>query len=383
MVQTRTVSLNRDVLPASGSSPTLSSWGYFGSHGKLGGSNDFPKTVSGVPGSIRQIATSNSDTYVLTAAGTVWAFGANQYGELGIGSTAPPSSYLMPVQVNFPAGIKIAQLADPMPYDTAIVIDTAGHAWGWGYDGGSDLCLGRVHDLLRPTKLPFSDVSLATGAGHHASYDSDNTLYACGDNQFGQLGIGTTRPARSPVAVQGLPSGRIAVLESSYGSSGALLANGSYYDWGLDNFGDLGNGSTINSARPVLVELPHPVTGVFQGGSSTVDGQTLAVLSDGSIWGWGADNYGQLCDGSVTNSVVSPTPITPPVGVTWTQVFSGGKSSFALDAKANLWACGNNRQGQLGDGTENTGPNPVPVKVLSGVTLFSSTQSNQGALGQN
>ncbi len=211
-----TVSSSRHVTPASASGSTLYSWGYFGSHGRLGGLNDSPTPVSGIPGTIKEIATSNSDTYVLTTDGTVWAFGANQYGELGNGSTAPPSSYLTPVQVDLPAGIKIAHLADPMPYDTAIVIDTNGHAWGWGYDGGADLCLGKADVLLSPTELPFSEVSLAAGAGHHASYDSDNTLYACGDNQFGQLGTGTTKDAHRPKAVQGLPGGQIAVLESSY-----------------------------------------------------------------------------------------------------------------------------------------------------------------------
>jgi alpha-tubulin suppressor-like RCC1 family protein len=359
---------------------TLYSWGYFGSHGVLGVSRDSPTAVIGIPGQITQIATSNSDTYLLTASGTVWAFGANQYGELGIGTISTPKSFLKPVQVHFPSGIKIAQLVNPMPYDTAIAIDTTGHAWGWGYNGGSDLCLGSASLVTAPDQLPFSNVSLAAGAGHHASYDSNNTLYACGDNQFGQLGSGTTKNAKRPVAVKGLPAGRISVVESSYGSSGVLFAAGAYYNWGLNNFSQLGNESTVNSAVPVLVGLPQTVTQVFQGGSSTEDGQTLAVLADGSIWGWGADGYGQLCDGAATNSVATPTPITPPTGVTWTQVFTGGKSSYALDSNTNLWVCGNNQQGQLGNGTKNKGPNPNPMKVLSGVTMFSSTQSNLAAV---
>ncbi len=384
-----TVATHRTAVPASSSASTTAttasgqtvySWGYFGSHGALGVSRDSPTAVTGVPGQITQIATSNSDTYLLTASGTVWAFGANQYGELGIGTVSTPKSLLKPVQVHFPSGIKIAQLVNPMPYDTAIAIDTTGHAWGWGYNGGSDLCLGSASVVTAPDQLPFGKVSLAAGAGHHASYDSHNTLYSCGDNQFGQLGSGTTKNAKRPVAVTGLPAGRITAVESSYGSSGVLFASGTYYNWGLNNFSQLGNESTVNSAVPVLVGLPQTVTQVFQGGSSTVDGQTLAVLADGSVWGWGADGYGQLCDRAAATSVATPTPITPPTGVSWTQVFTGGKSSYLLDSHANLWACGNNQQGQLGNGTKNTGPNPIPMKVLSGVTMFSSTQSNLAAV---
>jgi alpha-tubulin suppressor-like RCC1 family protein len=362
---------------------TLYSWGYFGSHGVLGGSNSSPQAITGIPGPIKEIATSNSDTYVLTVAGTVWAFGANQYGELGIGTVAAQPTFLTPVQVDFQAGVKIAQIPSPMPYDTALAIDTNGNAWGWGFNGGSNLCLGSASVVTTPTQLPFTHVSLAAGAGHHASYDSNNALFACGDNQFGQLGTGTTQIAHRPVAVQGLPSGRITAVESSFGSSGVMFASGAYYNWGLNNFSQLGNNSTVNSAFPLLVALPKPVTQVFQGSSSVEDGQTLAVLSDGSIYGWGADNFGQLCDDMATTSVSSPTRITPPAGVTWTTVYSGGKASYALDAKANLWACGNDQQGQLGNGTKDKGPNSVPVDVLAGVTMFSSTQSNQAAVVQH
>jgi alpha-tubulin suppressor-like RCC1 family protein len=365
------------------STQTLYSWGYFGSHGVLGGSNSSPHRVTGIPGSIKEIATSNSDTYVLTASGTVWAFGANQYGELGIGTVTSQTTLATPVQVDFPPGVKIAQIPSPMPYDTALAIDTNGNAWGWGFNGGSNLCLGNGSVVTAPTQLPFANVSLAAGAGHHASYVSNNTLFACGDNQFGQLGTGTTQSAHRPAAVLGLPGGRIAAVDSSFGSSGVLFASGAYYNWGLNNFTQLGNNSTVNSASPLLVALPKPVTQAFQGSSSIEDGQTLAVLSDGSIYGWGADNYGQLCDDVATMSVGSPTRIMPPAGVTWTTVYSGGKASYAVDANANLWACGNDQQGQLGNGSKDTGPNPVPVEVLSSVTMFSSTQSNEAAVVQH
>ena len=167
------------------------------------------------------------------------------------------------------------------------------------------------------------------------------------------------------------------------GRPGCSSPSGAYYNWGLNNFTQLGNNSTVNSAFPLLVTLPKPATQVFQGSSSTKDGQTLAILSDGSVYGWGADNYGQLCDDAATVSIGSPARITPPAGVTWTQVFSAGKASYAVDSNADLWACGNDQQGQLGNGKKDKGPNPVPQDVLSNVAMFSATQSNQAAVVQH
>ncbi len=306
-----------------------------------------PTLVSGIPDPIVQIATSNSDTYALDARGAVWAWGMASQGELGNGTEGGYTS--TPVQVQFPAGVAIAFLPDPMPYDTALAIDTSGHVWGWGFNNQSELCT-TSRTILTPVELSVSDVALASGAAGHVLYDSNGTVYACGDNKDGELGDGSILSSNTPVPVRGLPSGPVQSLVTSELNSGVLMAGGAYYNWGYDAAGELGDDSTTMSALPVRVPLQAPVTDVSEGGSDQSNGQTLAILSDGSVWAWGNGSDGQLGDGSMTNSLV-PVQVHVPSNVVFTQVISGGSTSFAIDSKSTAWSWGDDSGGELGVGT--------------------------------
>jgi alpha-tubulin suppressor-like RCC1 family protein len=334
--------------------------------------NDTPTALSGIPGTVAQIATSNSDTYALTSAGTVWAWGAGQRGELGDGTTV---SYVRSfVQVRFPTGVTIAALPNPMPFDTGMAIDSQGNVWGWGYDHHQELCLPASANALLPVKLPLTDVTLATGAGAHALYDSGGKVVACGFNTDGELGDGTTTERARPTPVVGLPKGPVKAFVSSWQGSGALMADGTYYDWGYGADGQLGDGRTTNSLLPVRVALPAPVISVSQGGSDGENGQTLAILSNGAVWSWGDNQWGQLGNDTDTNSP-SPVPVVVPSGVRFTRVCSGGSTAYAIDSTGALWAWGQNNVGQLGL----AGANAQQLKPLSigiSLTQISSTASN-------
>jgi alpha-tubulin suppressor-like RCC1 family protein len=331
-----------------------------------------PTEVTGISGEVVQIATSNSDGYALTSTGTVWAWGVNVYGELGDGTASPFDTRA--VKVDFPPGVKIAKLANPMPFDGALAIDSHGHAWGWGLNLEGDLCLTGLQEL-RPREVPLSDVTLATGALTHSLFDSEGRVYACGSGTYGVLGNGTTTESMTPTAVIGLPSTTpVAALTSSWGGAGALLSNGSYYNWGYNAAGQLGNGSTADSDLPVRVGLPAGVREVFQGGSGSANGQTVAILTNGSVWMWGNNTKGQLGNGSTANSDV-PVRVDVPSGVTFVKVNSGGYASYAIDSSGRLWAWGGNQNGQLGTGT-GTRIETHPVAVGVHLTQVSSTASN-------
>ena len=151
-----------------------------------------------------QIATSNSDGYALSSNGTVSAWGVNSYGELGDGRLTPYETEA--VKVDFPVGVKITALANPMPFDAGLAIDSNGHAWGWGLNGNDDLCLSSLIET-RPQQLPLSDVTLVTGARTHALFDSNGILYACGSGDAGELGNGSPTSTSTPTAIIGFPSG--------------------------------------------------------------------------------------------------------------------------------------------------------------------------------
>ena len=354
-------------------------FGVVGNQGKIAQLElSTPAAVGGITGDVTQIATSNSDSYALTSSGEVWAWGVASYGELGDGQTAPYSTRA--VRVDFPAGVTIVALANPMPFDGALAIDSHGHAWGWGLNASGDLCLPALLQL-RPARLPLSDVTLATGARTHSLFYSAGKLYACGSGYAGELGNGSTAGSPTPTPVTGLPrTARVTALTSSWEGSGALLATGAYYNWGYNAAGQLGDGSTANSAVPVQVKLPAPVRQVSQGGSGPANGQTIAILAGGSVWTWGNNSRGQLGDGGTANSDV-PVQVNVPAAVTFVTVNSGGYSCYAIDSSGELWAWGGNQNGQLGTGSS-TRIQTSPVDVGIHLTQVSSTASNVAGLQQ-
>ena len=223
-------------------------------------------------------------------------------------------------------------------------------------------------------------MTLATGAREHALYYSNGRVYACGDGTDGALGDGSTATKASPAAVTGLPAGqRVRALTSSWNGSGALMSNGSYYDWGYNAQGQLGDGSTADRSVPVRVSLPGAVAQVSQGGSGKKNGQTLAILSNGSVWAWGAGASGQLGNGGTENSPV-PIHITVPSGVRVGRVDSGGYACYAIDTAGKLWAWGSNDYGQLGLGS-GVLQEATPTSVKIDLTQVSSTARNVAALG--
>ncbi len=167
-------------------------------------------------------------------------------------------------------------------------------------------------------------------------------------------------------------------LTSSWEGSGALFGNGAYYNWGYNAAGQLGNGSTTDSAVPVHVELPAAVRQVFQGGSGPKNGQSIAILANGSVWAWGENDRGQLGNGTRVSSDV-PLRVEVPAGVTFVKVSSGGYANYSIDRSGRLWAWGDNRSGQLGIGTSTTVAT-TPVSVGIHLTQVSSTAQNVAGL---
>jgi Regulator of chromosome condensation (RCC1) repeat len=357
--------------------PGVYRFGVVGNRGKIAKLElSRPALVAGIRGQVVQISTSNSDGYALTADGTVWAWGVASYGELGDGALSPYSTRA--VRVEFPAGVRIVKLPDPMPFDGALAIDSRGDAWGWGLNADGDLCLPGLLNP-RPARIPLTGVTIATGARAHALFYSHGRVYACGSGEDGVLGDGSTASTSTPVRVSGLPANvSVTDLTSSWNGSGALLGNGTYYDWGYNPDGQLGDGKTASTDLPVRVRLPDTVRQVFQGGSGPGNGQTIALLADGSVWTWGDNQRGQLGDGSTTSSDV-PVRVRVPAGVRIMTINSGGYACYAIDSSGRLWAWGGNQNGQLGTGS-GAALQTRPVEVGIHLTQISSTASNVAGL---
>ena len=348
-------------------------WGSF--FGGINGNFDTETSPVAVtlPGTVAEIASSNSTQYALLTDGSLYAWGLGTQGQLGDGRNE--NSFTKPVRVRFPRGVKIALIpADVMPYDTGLAVDTKGGVWGWGHNGGGELCLGNTRGYSTPVRLPLSDVTALAGASNHAVYDAGDTIYACGKNMGGDLGDGSTRNSTTPVTVPGLDGSSVTELVASFANSGALLSDGEYFDWGYNGFGQLGDGHAGRSSDvPVRVNLPHPVSQVAQGGSIWHNGQTLVMLLDGSLWSWGDNWAGQLGDGT-TVTRPSPVPIPQPAGVTYQSLATGSATSYAVSTTGKVYAWGASLAGQVGNGLTRTVM--TPVLVASGAAAISSTANN-------
>ena len=362
--------------PASKATPPVTStvehWGSF-----FGGSNGFydlhtsPVAVR-LPGTVAEVGTSNSTEYALLTNGSMYAWGMGTQGQLGNGTTE--NSFETPVLVHFPRGVKIASLAtDAMPYDTGLAIDTHGNAWGWGDNSGGELCTGNSSMYTTPVKVPLSGVTSLAGADAHALYDSGGTVYTCGDNVNGDLGDGSTARSRVPAKALGLGSHVVKVV-ASFDNSGALLSDGQYFDWGYNRYGQLGDGQFGGfSDVPVAARLPSPVVQLAQGGSIWANGQTFALLANGTLWSWGANFAYQLDEGN-SDAQALPVHIYPPPGVVYQGLATGSGTGYGITADGKVYAWGANYAGQVGNG--NTDDTETPIVVANGATQVSSTANN-------
>lgn len=385
------------VIAGAQSTLTVYGWGHYF------GPTPISLNPSGGFTQVTQMVTTNTDTYVLEN-GRVWAAGVDLNGEIGNGTTSGQIVTSMQL-VNLPSGVTITSLAPVGPNGTEIAIDDSGDnftgtAWGWGLDSFGQLCQGNTDEENTPVELPFTGVTFAAGAGDHATYDASYKskgagLYSCGGsihNDHGDLGDNSKSPSLKPVRVAAFTdhgvtdNSPVTAMTASWSDEGVVLADGTYWNWGFNKFGQLGNKSTNDSLVPVKVPLAS-VQSVSEGGGAKSDGQTMALLTDGSYWGWGDDILGQLCDdkSGSTNIYNAPTPITPMITVTppeaLSSVASGGTTGYLLTTTGNLYACGDNSKGQIGNGGD--GPvalTPQPVLPGDNVTQVSSTNYNASAV---
>lgn len=353
---------------------TVKHWGsFFGDAKGVNYDTQTSPVAVTLPGPVAEVGSSNSTQYALLTDGSLYAWGLGTRGELGDGRWQ--NSFGKPMRVRFPQGVRIASIpTDVMPYNTALAVDTRGQAWGWGHNGGGELCLGNTSAYGTPVRLPLTHVTALAGASNHAIYDAGGTVYACGQNVEGDLGDGSRGGSATPETVAGLDGKSVTKLVASFANSGALLSDGEYFDWGYNGGGQLGDGHLRRSSDvPVQVHLPHPVTQVAQGGSIWNNGQTLVMLSDRSLWAWGNDWASQLGDGA---SGMRPSPVQfhPPAGVTYESLATGSATSYAVSTTGTVYAWGVSFVGQVGDGL--TAIARKPVLIASGATLISATAND-------
>jgi alpha-tubulin suppressor-like RCC1 family protein len=300
-----------------------------------------------------------------SASGTLRAWGGNANGQLGNGTTTNAG---VPVKVELPTGTKVTQVRAGCLHTVALT--SKGHVLAWGANGFGELGTGTITDSTTPVRVKISRSTKITAvrAGCHFSLalTSKGHVLAWGDNGFGELGNGTTIGSDTPVRVQ-LPTGtKATAISAGWNFSLARTSKGHVLAWGLNDNGQLGNGTTTNSDTPVRVHLP---TGSKAQILSAGFNFAFASVSGGGVFVWGANNLGQFGDGTTTSSdtpvSIGPMhggPVGGPIGHLVSLV-AGCGHTIALFSRGAVLAWGGNDFGQLGNDTTTSSLTPVRVHL--------------------
>jgi alpha-tubulin suppressor-like RCC1 family protein len=284
---------------------------------------------------------------------TVWAWGRNYQGELGNGNTTQSST---PVR----AGTLTAVIAIAAGEHSSLALKSDGTVWRWG---ANHYASGYV---TTPTQVPgiHGVARIGTGSELFLAIQNDgtstSTLWAWGDNAFGQIGDGTKINRATPVGI----ATDVVAVAGGWIHAYAIRTDGTLIAWGHNNFYQLGDGTTNEALRPIAVAGLTGITSVTGGWHFG-----LALKSDRTVWGWGSNSYGCLGDSTWVHPRSSPVQ-SWVVDALSVAAFGFGKHAAAVKADGSLWTWGKNDVGALGDGTTNSNPTPKPVP---GFTLVANT----------
>ena len=357
-----------------------------------------------------QVSAGGGHSLALGSDGNVYAWGYNGNGRLGDGTTTEQHA---PVRVKTPDRKTYPDLPADFTYlqvsaggSHSLALGSDGNVYAWGLNDHGQLGNGTSSSRTTPVRvktpdrstypdLPadFTYLQVSAGWDHSLAVGSDGYAWAWGCNWSGNLGnniasgYNDTNPVpvrvRDPASPTDKSKGlQAAQVSAGYHDSLAVGSDGNAWAWGYNGYGQIGDNSTNNRSVPVRVRDPASPTDKGRGLQATqVSGgyyHSLAVGSDGNAWAWGYNNNGQLGNNSYSSSSV-PVRVRDPAspadkskGLQAAQVSAGYHDSLAVGSDGNAWAWGYNYYGQLGDNSTNSKSVPVPVSfnlalVITGV----------------
>jgi uncharacterized repeat protein (TIGR01451 family) len=333
-----------------------------------------PVATSTLTSGITAVSAGNVFSLALKSDNTVWAWGGNAFGQLG---DTTLTQRMTPVQASGVTGA--VEVAAGSNFSVA---HTSGDSLlTWGSEGQGQLGDG-ISDI-RPVPIPIAGLSGVTqasaGNGHTLALLTGGTVMGLGNNSSGQLGNNSTTRALTPVTVSGLSN--ITAVSAGNAHSLALRNDGTVWAWGFNSNGQLGNNTTTQEQVPVQVVgvgnvgFLSSIAAISASGSNN---HSLAVSNTGVVYAWGLNNNGQLGDGTTTQRL-APVVVSGLSGI-FTAVSAGNNHSLALRNDGTVWAWGNNNSGQIGDGTFTQHLLPVQVPGLTGITAISANAGGSLAL---
>lgn len=323
-----------------------------------------PTTPQKIAQSVMAISVGEQHLLAQKTDGSLYALGSNLYGELGIDDDSTGTALTLVRVASHPNSFAAGGRQ-------SVLIDATGHAWAWGDNSDGQLAQGLDERLSVPVVLATQVQQFALGASVAYVLREDGSLWAWGDNSDGRLGDGSRRSRANPIRI----GDGFAAVSTSGTQTFGLKTDGSLWAWGNNSFGQLGLGDEVSRNRPSLVG--NGFSAVSAGAE-----HTLALKTDGSLWAWGRNRYGQLGNGLFEAAFDVQTNAIPlRIGIGYTDILAGAHHSLALKTDGTLWSWGWNGYGQVGDGSLISRASPVLVKT--GVAKLLSASISTLVLGQD
>ena len=362
---------------------------------------------------VKQFSASAVHTAAIKEDGTLWTWGDNWVGQLGLGTW--DAYYKEPIRIITTPDLTWATVSaggyweahyanywDPYNhYYYTIALTTDGALWAWGDNRDGQLGIGDDQPQVTTHPLPIpgdNDWAAISAHTHTVALKTNGTLWAWGDNRDGQLGDGTTTSQNKPKQIISEGSNDWATVTAGFSCTLAIKTNGTLWAWGNNWAGQLGDGSKTNCRSPQKIGTDTDWLAVAPGFA-----HTIALKANGTLYAWGNNSSGAFGNNTRLDSDV---PLQIGGDEDWVAIAAGGNGDFdggdtgngicnytvALKADGTLWAWGDNTYYQLGDGTTDshiepnqvgTDTNWATISTTSVFVMASKTDGSLWAWGHN
>ena len=289
-------------------------------------------------------------TFAISTDGMLVGWGLNNNGQIGCSSSLDDVGLTVVKE-----GTKFTEISAGGFFSLVLAED--GSLWAMGANGVGQLGNGDTNNTSAPIMITNSANTkfkkISAGMAHSLAIDENGALWAWGLNNNGQIGDGTTNNSLTPIKIMNGTSFKEVSAGGNY--SLAISEDGTLYAWGANEKGQLGTGNTTSLQTPTIasnIKFRKVET-------SLGEGHALAISQDDKLYVWGVNTYGQLGTGNTT-SLQTPTIIMSEN--TFKEISVGYDTSFAITEDGKLYAWGANGNGELGDGTITLKSTPTLIK---------------------
>ena len=319
--------------------------------------------MSNMPGNakVAQVSTSAEHTLILTTDGKVYACGLNDTGAFGFRSQGLVT-ITTPYEIRIPNNDEVVQVSAGDNYSLILTINGEVYATGWNQEGQLGIGSFSSQPTFALTKTGIDNVVQISAGAHHSLFLKINgEVYACGSNSEGQLGIqyrSGNQVSPGKITIPG--NAQVVQISAGHKHSLFLTIDGDVYATGYNNYGQLGiNNNTSSITDPTKTVIDN-VSQISAGGN-----HSLFLKTDGSVYATGYNNEGQLGDGNNTDRNAPHKILESKV----VQVSAGSNHSLILKNDGSVHTFGHNEWGQLGDGNKTDRNTPYNIGAANAAKL--------------